>query len=166
MYVRPLATGHWATSIIWGRNNDLAYTQPPSLPPAVALSTTEPVFRPKHFVTVPTRVPRQIYNSSLLESTLLFRNRNWIWGRIENVDKDSLLLFEEEPLTLLVDERRLARVQAYTAGYERELPRMVGWLSQGVGGQVNVYSLPKELSPVYNAHPVGVQLFLKFRLTR
>jgi hypothetical protein len=37
--------------------------------------------------------------------------------RPENTDKNSLLLFDEEPFALLVDERRIARVQAYTAGY-------------------------------------------------
>lgn len=173
MYVRPAAAGHWATSLIWGRNNDLAYTQPPSVSaPATSLAkdrrrsiVPEPVIVPKHFVSIPTRIPRQIYNSYLLESTLLFRNKNWIWSRVESVDKDSLLLFEETPIALLVDERRLARVQAYTAGYQRELPRMVGWLSQGIGCQVTVYRLPGELSPVYNGHPAGVQLFLRMRFT-
>src|SRR5207249_362343 len=57
-YVRPLAKGHWATSLIWGRNHDLAYTQLPNVP-ALPLGR----LRPLHIVTVPTRIPGQIYNS-------------------------------------------------------------------------------------------------------
>jgi hypothetical protein len=170
-YARPLSGGHWAASLIWGRNHDLAYTQPPTLPPSgrvIALQTSavrdRPPIRPQHFVSIPTRVPGQIYNSYLLESTALIANKHWFWGRVENTDKDSLLLFEEAPFALLVDERRFARIQAYTAGYERELPRIASWLSQGVGAQVTVFAAPRELSPVYGSHPIGVQVFLRFRV--
>jgi hypothetical protein len=31
-YTRPLARGSWASSAIWGRSNDLAYTQLPNIP--------------------------------------------------------------------------------------------------------------------------------------
>ena len=59
-------------------------------------------------MSVPTRIPEQIYNSFLLESTVLFRNRNWVWFRGEATDKDSLLIYPEDPFVLLVDERRYA----------------------------------------------------------
>jgi hypothetical protein len=175
-YVRPLATGHWATSLIWGRNHDLAYTQPPNNPDLLAPAATlknrtravvvlpPPPILPKHFVSVPTRVPGQIYNSYLAESTVRVANRHWFWGRVENTDKDSLLLFEEEPFALLVDERRFARVQAYTGGYAVELPRLSRWFSQSLGGQLTLLQMPSELSPVYGSRPFGLQLFLRFRL--
>src|SRR5262249_49157184 len=124
-YFRPLARGYWATSLIWGRNNDLAYTALPGAAPALP---ADPPLRALHIGSVPPRVPNQVYNSWLIESTVRF-SRNWIWGRIENVDKDSTLLYEEAPFVLLVDEQRFARVQAYTAGYERELPGTPAWLS-------------------------------------
>jgi hypothetical protein len=107
------STGAWSTMAVWGRNNDLSYTQQPGVP-----SIPHGVLRPLHIVSVPTRIPAQIYNSYLLESTLR-KGRNWFWMRAESTDKDSTLLFEESPLLLLVDEVRLARVQAYTAGRRR-----------------------------------------------
>ena len=172
MYVRPLSKGHWATSLIWGRNNDLTYTQLPNvpvLPPQRRSFGLEdfarPPLRPQHIVTVPTRIPGQIYNSFLGESTLKLGD-NWIWGRVESADKDSTLLYEEAPFVLLVDETRYARVQAYTAGYERELPRPAAWLQTGVGGQFTLFHAPPQLEPVYGANPKGVQVFLKLRITR
>ena len=84
MYVRALGSGHWATSLIWGRNNDLSYTQLPNVPPFPIVKShfprIESILRPEHIVSVPTRIPRQIYNSFLAESTVLFKNKNWIWG--------------------------------------------------------------------------------------
>jgi hypothetical protein len=159
-YFRPLARGYWATSLIWGRNNDLAYTALPGAPPILP---ADPPLRPLHIVSVPTRVPNQIYNAYLAESTLRF-SRNWIWGRIENVDKDSTLLYEEAQFVLLVDEQRFARVRVYTAGYERELPGTPAWLSAGLGGQVTIYDSSDRFAPVYGAHPVGMQIFLRLRV--
>jgi hypothetical protein len=170
MYVRPLQSGHWATSLIWGRNNDLAYTQLPNVAPFPIIRSSLRLesrgLRPQHIVSIPTRIPRQIYNSFLAESTVLFNNKNWIWGRAELADKDSTLLYEEAPFVLLVDERRYARVQAYTAGYERELPRATNWLKQGIGGQFTGFVAPRNLEPVYGSHPWGVQLFVRMRLGR
>ena len=164
MYVRPVGSGHWATSAIWGRNHDLAYTQTPNIPvfPLQPLSVS--AIRPMHIVTVPTRIPGQIYNSYLLESTLLLKRRNWIWGRVENVDRDSLLLYEQTPLLILVDEQRLSRVQAYTAGYERDLPSPAGWLSTALGGQMTAFSAHAGLASVYGVHPLGMQVWLRLRI--
>jgi len=168
MYVRPLRTGHWATTLVWGRNHDLEYTQQPGLPPIVpqrrefSLQWLRP--RPQHVVTVPTRIPGQIYNTYLYESTLRFRNRNWVWGRIENTDKDTTLLFEEEPFVLLVDERRYARVRLFTAGYSRELPGMGKWLSSSLGGQLTLFHAPPQLAPVYGTRSFGMQVILRVRI--
>jgi hypothetical protein len=157
-HFHPFATGHWATTLIWGRNNDLSYTQTPNLP-----ILPRNGIRPLHVVSVPTRIPQQIYNSYLAESTLKWK-RNWIWGRAESADRDSTFLFKEAPFVLLVDEQRLARVQAYTAGYERELPWQIPYLSTGLGGQVTFYRVPELLSPIYGSSPAGVQLFFRVRL--
>jgi hypothetical protein len=159
MYSRPFASGMWSTSLIWGRNHELEYTQLRNVP----VFPQELSLRPRHIVSVPTRIPGQIYNSYLAESTLRWR-RNWIWGRAESADKDSTVLFEEAPFVLLVDETRLARVQAYTAGYERELPSWTRYLSTGIGSQFTIYHVPPLLSPIYGASPVGVQMFVRVRL--
>ncbi len=105
---------------------------------------------------------RQIFNSYLAESTLRFRTRHYIWGRIENVDRtDELALGEHlEPPGLA--ERFLARVQAYTIGYDREF-RLIPHLSTALGGQVTLYSKPDFLTPIYGAHPVGVVGILRLR---
>jgi hypothetical protein len=154
------STGTWSTLAVWGRSNDLSYTQQPGLP-----VIPHGVLRPRHVVSVPTRIPGQIYNSFLFESTLR-RNWNWFWIRAESADKDSTLLFEEEPFVLFADEVRLARVQAYTAGYERELPVERGPFRVGIGGQMTLFHAPPLLAPIYTANPVGAQLFLRVRMGR
>jgi hypothetical protein len=154
-YVRPRREGHWASTLVWGRNNDLAYTAEPTVLPGL---------QPRHIVTVPTREPRQIYSSWLAETTLRWSGRNWVWGRAESVDKDSTLLYEESPLLLLVDERRFARIQAYTTGYERDLASPWPWLTPGLGGQITIYGVPESLAPVYGVRPASVQLFFRVRL--
>ena len=169
-YVRPLSRGHWASALIWGRNHDLAFTQQPiaGLVPVTASAVSakasaEPP-RNYHIVQVPTRIPGQIYNSYTAESTALFKGRNWIWGRAELVDRDSLLLYEEAPFVRLVEEQRFTRVRAYTAGYERELPSPAGWLSTGLGGQFTIFDSPPNLAPIYGEYPLGIQVFLRLRL--
>jgi hypothetical protein len=159
-YARRFTGAEWNTSLIWGRNHELEYTQLPNLPvfPLTALA-----LRPRHIVSVPTRIPGQIYNSFLAESTLRWK-RNWIWGRAESADKDSTLLFEEAPFVLLVDENRLARVQAYTAGYEREVPSGLPRVSAGIGGQFTLFHAPPLLAPIYGTNPTGLQVFFRLRL--
>ena len=154
-YSRPFARGAWDTTAIWGRNNDLAYTQLPNLP-----VLPQAGIRPRHIVSVPTRIPNQVYNSFLLESTL-HTGRNWIWGRAESADKDSTLFYDESPFVLLIDERRLGRVQAYTGGYERDLR-----FHTGLGAQFTLYRSPAILAPIYDAYPVGLQLFFRLRFRK
>lgn len=151
------ARGNWATSLIWGRNVDLAYTQQPGAP---TFPTAAPGSRlqPRHIVSVPTRIPRQIYNSFLAESTYQWR-RNWVWGRAESADRSSTFLFEEAPFVLLVDEQRIARVQAFTAGYARQLP-----LNTAIGAQLTTYRVPSLLAPIYDPYPKAVHVFLRWRL--
>lgn len=170
-YSRKLRRGHWASTLVWGRNHDLAFTQLPSLNPVFPLESARtrlaflrPPLRPQHIVSVPTRIPGQIYNAFLAETTLRFRSRNWIWGRAENTDKDTLLLFEEAPFLLLVEEQRFARVQLTSAGYSRELPALASWLSPSLGGQFTWFHAPPRLAPVYGTNSFGAQLIFRLRL--
>lgn len=166
-YARPLFAGRWTTTALWGRNVDLSYTQQPGIPQLPRTVNLPPNrLRPLHVVTVPTRIPPYTFNSFLIESTLNFKRKHWLWGRAENVDRDSLLLFQQTPLLLLVDEQRYSRVQAYTGGYERELPRFTPWLATGIGGQLTLFHAPPNLAPIFDANPVGVQLFLRMRITK
>jgi hypothetical protein len=101
-------------------------------------------------------------NSYLLESTLRFRERNYAWTRIENVDRTTELLVGENPEPPGFSERFFTRVQAYTAGYEREWGH-IPHLSTALGGQFTWYGVPAILKPIYGAHPVGGILFVRVR---
>jgi len=106
---------------------------------------------------------RNVGNGYLLESTLNFRSRNNLWTRIENADRTNELLIGENPLPSGFTERYFTRVQAYTAGYDREVGQ-VPRLSVAIGGQFTWYGVPNVLQPEYGAHPVGGAAFVRFRL--
>jgi len=75
--------------------------------------------------------------------------------------KHIVLSPEGAPVT--VEEDPIGRVQAYTLGYERDLPFMASWLSAGLGLQATVYNVPPQLRTIYGNRPATVALFLKFR---
>jgi hypothetical protein len=102
----------------------------------------------------------RIFNSYTLESTVNF-GRNWVWTRIENVDRDASLLAGE--VSGHVDETPIGRVQEWTLGYERELPVGIAPIRIGLGAQVSFYGLPAVLKPEYGEHPTGVAFFLRLR---
>ncbi len=106
----------------------------------------------------------QVFNGYLAESTLQFSERNRVWGRIENVDRTTELLLGKQPEPAGFDEQFLARIQAYTVGYDREIPLVRG-LSTALGGQVMFYGKPDFLTPIYGRHPAGVILFVRIRPT-
>jgi len=101
-------------------------------------------------------------NAFLLESTLRFLNRNYMWTRIENTDRTNELLLGPNPLPPGFTERYFTRVQAYTAGYDRDIGH-IPHLSTAIGGQLTWYGVPDVLKPAYGPHPVGVTLFLRLR---
>src|SRR5215510_2889683 len=87
------------------------------------------------------------------------------------MERISMAIWRNPPCTLLLnghpeprgfEDSFLARVQAYTIGYDREL-RFVSHLSTAVGGQVTLYNKPQFLTPLYGAHPAGVVLFVRVR---
>jgi hypothetical protein len=104
----------------------------------------------------------EVFNSFLAESTLHFAGSNSVWGRIENVDRTSELLLGKNPEPLGFDERFLARIQAYTIGYDREFPLVPG-LATAFGGQATFYHKPDFLTPIYGQHPAGAILFVRIR---
>jgi hypothetical protein len=104
----------------------------------------------------------QVFNSYLAESTVRFARHNYAWTRIENVDRTNDLLLGENLLPPGFDERFLARVQAYTFGYDREF-NFVPHVSSAFGGQYTLYTKPSSLDSIYGSHPMGVLLFLRLR---
>src|SRR5580704_6609353 len=132
-YNRPLrdnSWGNWATTLIWGRNQDSPGAE--------------------------------VFNGYLAESTARFAKHNYAWTRMENVDRTNELLLGENPLPPGFQERFLARLQAYTFGYDHEwnfIPRV----SSALGGQYTLYAAPPSLDSIYGSHPMGVLVFLRLR---
>jgi len=82
--------------------------------------------------------------------------------QLESADRSSELLLGKQAEPPGFDEQFLARIQAYTAGYDRDFPLIPG-LSTALGAQVTFYGKPDFLTPIYGQHPVGVILFLRVR---
>ena len=101
-------------------------------------------------------------NSFLAESTLRLA-RNVIWTRIENTDRTNELLLDDNPIPANFEERYFTRVQAYTAGYDREVGH-IPHLSTAIGGQLTFYGVPDVLQSAYGSHPLGVNVFLRARI--
>ena len=121
-YDRPLASGNWATSLIWGRVHKIS--------DGVNL------------------------NGYTLESTLNFLRRNYVFTRLELVDKDEL--FPDAPT------HPAYRIGAYTYGGERDLVQNREW-QLGLGADVTIYSKPAVLDAAYGDFPVSFQIFLRLR---
>ncbi len=103
-------------------------------------------------------------NSYLAESVVPVRRGNFITGRIELVDKDEL--FASEPDI----EARLGRlwgstfrVGAYTIGYTHDV-NLFRFVETGIGANFSSYSLPDAIKPYYGEHPIGGNIFVRFRL--
>ena len=106
----------------------------------------------------------QISNGYLAESTLQFAEHNHVWTRIESADRTSELLLGKQAEPPGFNEQFLARIQAYTAGYDHDFPLIRG-LSTALGAQVTFYGKPDFLTPIYGQHPAGVILFIRVRPT-
>ena len=130
--------GSWSSSFIWGRKYSTA--------------------------------SKRSSNSYLVESVLPIRRKNFITGRVELVDKDEL--FRDDPE---LEERLDAiygstfRVGAYTIGYTRDIDvfgNVEGLrnVQMGIGANFEMYSLPGAIKPYYGDHPVGGNIFVRFRL--
>lgn len=104
-----------------------------------------------------------IGNAYLLESTVNFLRKNYVWTRIENVDRTNELLLDGNPAPANFTERYFSRVQAYTIGYDRNLGNLLH-LSTALGGQVSWYGVPDVLKTIYGSHPLGIVVFLRARL--
>jgi hypothetical protein len=128
-----LSGGHIASSLIWGRNKDIHNGE------------------------------ARIFNAYTAESTVNFLKHNWAWVRIENVDRDKTLLAGETPAALEGEEDPIGRVQAYTFGYERDLPFRTSFMKVGLGLQATTYGLTPQLKSIYGNRPVGFSVFLHLR---
>ncbi len=103
-------------------------------------------------------------NSYLAETVVPIRRDNFVTGRFERVDKDELFANDRE-----LDDRLTRtfgstfRIGAYTAGYTRDV-YWVRFAQTGIGVNFTAYSLPSAIQPFYGQHPVGGNIFIRFRL--
>jgi len=95
-----------------------------------------------------------ILNSYLFESTFNFRDRNYVFTRLELVDKDELF---PEAAT-----HPAYRIGAYTFGGVRDLVQNSKW-QLGLGADVTFYSKPSVLDASYGNNPISFQIFLRVR---
>jgi hypothetical protein len=111
-----------------------------------------------------TRSPTDssIFNSYALESMLRFRVRNFVWTRIENVDRSNELILGENPLPPNFREQSIGRVKAYTFGYDREVD-LIPHVASALGVQVTAYGVGGGLKPTYGSRPAGVAVFVRIR---
>jgi hypothetical protein len=131
-YNRPLKRGNWATSLIWGRNH--------------------------------TNSPGELHNLNgyTFESTVNFLDRNYLFTRLELVDKDELLR-PADRLKLGINQPHPSfRIGAYTLGGARDIWTTKG-ISMAIGSDLTVYSKPPMLDAIYGNNPVSWRLFLRLR---
>lgn len=103
---------------------------------------------------------QRIFNAYTLESTANL-GMNWLWTRVENLDRDASLLAGE--VSGHADETPIGRVQAWTFGYERELPVGSAPVRVGLGAQATLYAAPSVLKTIYGDNPTGFMFFLRIR---
>ena len=131
-YNRKLARGNWATSLIWGRNHE---------------NHGGEVFN---------------LNGYVAESTVNFLDKNYLYTRLELVDKNQLLRAVDRARLGITDHHPSFRIGAYTFGAVRDV-----WntdkISLGVGGDFSFYAKPAVLDAIYGQHPTSFRLFLRLR---
>jgi len=131
-YNRPLTRGFWATTLVWGRNHETHDAEPFNL------------------------------NGYLAESTLKWANRNYVYTRLELVDKNQLLRTEDRVRLGITQHHPSFRIGAYTFGATREVwnPKSA---SIAIGTDVTFYSKPAILDSVYGNHPISWRAFFRIR---
>lgn len=132
-YNKPLKRGNWATTLIWGRNRENHHNQPSTL------------------------------NGYTMESMLQFINRNYLYTRLESVDKNGLLDNADRLRLGITNNHPQFRIGAYTFGAARDI-----WntdkFSVALGGDITFYSKPAILDSIYGSNPTSYHFFLRFRL--
>src|SRR6185295_17981830 len=134
-YNKPLPHGNWATSFIWGRNH--------------------------------TSSPAETHNLNgyTFESTVNFREKNYLYTRLELVDKNELLRASDRALLGITDDHPSFRIGAYTFGGARDVVANEK-LSVAIGSDLTFYSKPGALDQIYGSNPVSWKLFLRLRPAR
>lgn len=137
-YNRRLERGNFAAAFVWGRNRE---------------SHEGETFR---------------LNGYTAEATLNFRARNYLYTRLELVDREGEDLLSHDELHEVGfedGEHPQFRVGAYTFGAARDLWNTKRW-SIALGGDATFYSKPAVLDTLYGRNPTSYKIFLRVRPAR
>ena len=131
-YNKPLKRGNWASAFIWGRNH--------------------------------TSSPGEVHNLNgyTAESTVNFLDKNYLYTRLELVDKNELLRASDRALLRIKDDHPSFRIGAYTFGGARDIWNTDNF-SLAVGSDITFYSKPEVLDRIYGNNPVSWKLFFRIR---
>ncbi|HEV7682082.1 MAG TPA: hypothetical protein VGO68_08165 [Pyrinomonadaceae bacterium] len=131
-YNRIFNRGNWASAFIWGRNH--------------------------------TSSPGETHNLNgyTLESTVNFLAKNYIYTRLELVDKNELLRAADRAQLGITDDHPSFRIGAYTLGGARDVLANQKF-SLALGSDLTFYSKPAVLDQLYGNNPVSWKLFLRLR---
>jgi hypothetical protein len=133
-YNKRFHRGNWASSLIWGRNRE---------------EHRDELFH---------------LNGYTAESTLNFLDKNYVYTRLELVDKKDLLRHEDLHRLGFAEgqDHPQFRIGAYTFGYARDI-----WntkkVSVALGSDVTFYSKPEILNEIYGRNPVSYKFFIRLR---
>jgi len=131
-YNRPFHRGNWASAFVWGRNHVSGHDEIINL------------------------------NSYTAESTVQFLDKNYLYTRLELVDKDDLLRPSDRELLGITQDHPSFRIGGYTFGGARDI-----WntdkLSFAIGSDLTFYSKPAILDRLYGNNPVSWKLFFRIR---
>lgn len=131
-YNKPFNRGNWAAAFIWGRNH--------------------------------TSSPGEVHNLNgyTFESTVNFLDKNYLYTRLELVDKNELLRAVDRARLGITQAHPSFRIGAYTFGAARDI-----WntkkISVAIGSDLTFYSKPSVLDPIYGNNPVSWKLFFRVR---
>lgn len=131
-YNKPIARGNWASAFIWGRNHQSSPGETRNL------------------------------NAYTFESTVNFVDRNYLYTRLELVDKNELLRAVDRSQLGIVDDHPSFRIGAYTFGGARDV-LVKTRLSLAIGSDLTFYSKPEVLDQLYGNNPVSWKVFLRVR---
>jgi mono/diheme cytochrome c family protein len=95
----------------------------------------------------------------LIESNYNWADRNYLFGRIERVEKDELFR-RPDPRA-----EQMFTINAFSLGYARDIGGSKSF-ETALGAMATVYAKPGALDPAYGKFPVSVQVFLRIRPRR
>lgn len=104
-------------------------------------------------------------NGYTAESTLNFIDRNYLYTRLELVDKNSLLTDADRAALNIEDHHPQFRIGAYTFGAARDVWQTDN-LAVALGGDFTFYSKPEILDAIYGRRPTAYKFYLRFRPNR